>query len=179
MRRLSTLSPQRPKGLVVSTVLTYLFLFTEQTGAMVFRRIEVRLAREDGGEGARGGDRRIGDRLQRRPHRVDSRTTADANVARRTREIGVRVALGAQAAGVVGFVLRRSLVSVAGGIGIGLVIALVASRTAASLLYQVSPHDALAYFSAAGVLLSASIVAAWLPALRAARVDPVIALRSE
>jgi putative ABC transport system permease protein len=101
------------------------------------------------------------------------------NVAQRTREIGVRIALGAQTRGVIAIVLRKSVVWVAGGIGAGLVIALGASRAVSSLLYGISPQDPLAYAAAAGVLLIAAVFAAWIPALRAARVDPVVALRSE
>ena len=101
------------------------------------------------------------------------------NVAQRTREIGVRVALGAQTRSVVAIVLRKSLVWVGIGIAAGLLAALAAARAVASLLYGISPHDPLAYAAAAGVLLLAAVGAAWLPALRAARVDPVVALRSE
>ena len=101
------------------------------------------------------------------------------NVAQRTREIGVRVALGALTRSVVAMVLRKSLAWVAAGIAAGLLVALGTSRVLASLLYGISPHDPLAYAAAAGVLLIASILAAWVPALRAARVDPVVALRSE
>jgi putative ABC transport system permease protein len=101
------------------------------------------------------------------------------NVAQRTREIGVRVALGARTASVVGMILRKSLAWVATGLGAGVFIALLASRVLGSLLYGVSPHDPGAYAAAAGALLIASVLAAWLPARRAARVDPVEALRSE
>ena len=101
------------------------------------------------------------------------------NVAQRTREIGVRVALGARTQSVVGLVLRRSLLWVALGIAAGLAIALGVSRLVASLLYGISAHDPLTYAAAASTLLLAGLAAAWFPALRAARVDPVVALRSE
>jgi predicted permease len=101
------------------------------------------------------------------------------SVAQRTREIGVRVALGALTRSVVAMVLRKSFAWVAAGIVVGVLVALGASRAVASLLYGISPHDPLAYAAAAGVLLIASLLAAWVPALRAARVDPVVALRSE
>ena len=101
------------------------------------------------------------------------------NVAQRTREIGVRVALGAQTGSVVGLVLRTSLLWVAIGLATGIAVALGAARAVASLLYGISPHDPLAYAAAAFALLIASVLAAWVPALRAARVDPVVALRSE
>jgi len=101
------------------------------------------------------------------------------NVAQRTREIGVRVALGARTASVVGMVVRRSLAWVATGLVAGLFIALGASRVLGSLLYGVSAHDPGAYAAAAGALLTAAVVAAWLPARRAARVDPMTVLRSD
>jgi predicted permease len=101
------------------------------------------------------------------------------NVAQRTREIGVRVALGAQAGSVVGLVLRTSLPWVAIGLATGIAVALGAARAVGSLLYGISPHDPLAYAAAAFTLLIASVLAAWVPALRAARVDPVVALRNE
>ena len=101
------------------------------------------------------------------------------NVAQRTKEIGVRLALGALGAGVIGMVVRRSLVLASAGIVVGLAVALGASQLIAALLYDVSPRDPLAYFAAAMMLVLAAAVASWLPALRAARVDPMIALRQE
>ncbi len=101
------------------------------------------------------------------------------NVAQRTKEIGVRLALGALGAGVIGMVVRRSLVLASAGIVVGLAVALGASQLIAALLYDVSPRDPVAYFAAAMMLLLAAAVASWLPALRAARVDPMIALRQE
>ena len=101
------------------------------------------------------------------------------NVAQRTREIGVRVALGARARGVVVLVLRRSLAWVGAGVVAGLLAAFGLARLVGSLLYGVSPHDPLAFVAAAAALLGAAIFAAWVPALRAARVDPMVALRSE
>ncbi len=101
------------------------------------------------------------------------------NVAQRTHEIGVRVALGARARSVVAMALRQSLWWVAIGVVAGFLIALGASRVVGSLLYGVSPHDPIAYASAATILLAAAVAAAWLPARRAARVDPMVALRQE
>ncbi len=101
------------------------------------------------------------------------------NVAQRTREIGVRVALGAQTRSVIAIVLRKSLVWVGAGIAAGSLAAFGAARLVSSLLYGISPHDPLAYAAAAGLLLIAAAGAAWLPARRAAHVDPVVALRSE
>jgi predicted permease len=101
------------------------------------------------------------------------------NVAQRTQEIGVRMALGARATGVVAMVVRRSLMLAAAGIFAGLAAALGTSRLIESLLYEVSSRDPLAYAAAAATLLLAAALASWLPAARAARVDPITALRHE
>jgi ABC-type antimicrobial peptide transport system permease subunit len=79
----------------------------------------------------------------------------------------------------VALVLRKSLAWVGSGVAAGLLIALGASRAIGSLLYGISAHDPVAYAGAACALLIAAVGAAWLPALRASRVDPVVALRSE
>jgi putative ABC transport system permease protein len=101
------------------------------------------------------------------------------HVARRTHEIGLRIALGARTSRVVSMVVRRSLVLAGIGVVTGIAIALGASRLASSLLYGISPHDPVSYAAAAAVLLVAAVAAGSIPALRAARVDPVTALRSE
>ena len=100
-------------------------------------------------------------------------------VARRTHEIGVRMALGAKPARVVSMVVRRSLLLAGLGVAAGLAIALGASRLVSSLLYGIAPHDPISYAAAVAVLLLAAVAAGLVPALRAARVDPVTALRSE
>jgi len=76
-------------------------------------------------------------------------------------------------------VVRRSLLLAGLGIAAGIAIALGAARLASSLLYGIAPHDPVSYAAAAIVLLVAAVAAGWIPALRAARVDPVTALRSE
>ena len=101
------------------------------------------------------------------------------HVARRTHDIGVHIALGAQPAGVVGMIVRRSLLLAGLGIAAGMAMALGAARLASSLLYGIAPHDPVSYAAAAAVLLLAAVAAGWIPALRAASVDPVTALRSE
>jgi putative ABC transport system permease protein len=100
-------------------------------------------------------------------------------VARRRHEIGVRMALGARPTRVISMVVRRSLWLAGLGVGAGLAIALAASRLISSLLYGIAPTDAISYATAAALLLLAALAAGLLPALRAARVDPVTALRSE
>jgi predicted permease len=101
------------------------------------------------------------------------------NVAQRTREIGVRIALGALHRSVVAMILRKALLLLGVGLAAGTVVALGASRVAGSLLYGVSPNDPLAFAAAIGVLLLAAVAAAFVPARRAARVDPMVALRQE
>jgi predicted permease len=101
------------------------------------------------------------------------------SVAQRTREIGVRVALGADRWRVVGMVLRQGMVLAGLGVGIGALAAFGATRLIANLLYGVPPTDTLAFSAAAALLALAALTASWLPARRAAAVDPVVALRSD
>ena len=101
------------------------------------------------------------------------------SVSQRTREIGVRVALGAQRSHVLGLVLRQGVVLAAIGVVLGSLAALGATRLLASLLYGVAPTDVIAFGGAAAALGMAAVAASWLPARRAAGVDPIVALRSE
>jgi predicted permease len=101
------------------------------------------------------------------------------SVTQRRREIGVRVALGAQRGHVLGLILRQGFVLAGMGIAIGALVAVAATRLLSSLLYGVQPTDAIAFIGPAAMLGLAALVASWLPAMRAARVDPVIALRSD
>ncbi len=100
-------------------------------------------------------------------------------VAQRTREIGLRIALGAPQGSILTLILRRALLLVALGLAIGGVLAWFAVRFASGYIYGVEAHDALTFAAVAVVLASASFLAAWLPARRAAAVDPILALRSE
>jgi predicted permease len=100
-------------------------------------------------------------------------------VAQRTHEIGVRMALGAAPSDATALVVRQSIRPVVAGALVGLLAAAVVSRIAAAQMYGLSSLDPLAFGSAGGFLLVASIASAWLPARRAARVDPLIALRAE
>jgi len=100
-------------------------------------------------------------------------------VAQRTREIGVRVALGAQRTHVLGLVLRQGIVLAGIGVTVGSLAAFGATRLIGSMLYGVAPTDVVAFGTAAALLACAALLASWLPARRAARVDPMIAIRSE
>jgi predicted permease len=98
-------------------------------------------------------------------------------VRARTREIGVRVAVGATSRAVAGMVVRQAMVWTMAGAAIGLALALVITRFLGSFLYGVSPTDPLAFAGAAGVLVAVAAVAAFVPARRASRLDPLQALR--
>jgi predicted permease len=100
-------------------------------------------------------------------------------VAQRTREIGVRIALGAPQGNILALVLKRALLMVAIGLAAGVGISWFAVRFASSYIYGVKAHDAVTFVVVALVLGTAAFVAAWLPARRAASVDPILALRSE
>jgi len=101
------------------------------------------------------------------------------SVVQRTHEIGVRVALGAQRASVMTLVLRQGLALAAAGAAIGIVVALWATRFIAASLYEVKPLDPTVFVSTAAGLLGVAVLASFLPARRATRIDPMIALRAE
>ena len=101
------------------------------------------------------------------------------NVARRTGEIGVRIAMGASGAGVQWMVLRESLGMLGAGLGLGLPIALYAVRLVRSEMYEMSPFDPGVFLAAILGIAVVTVISAWLPARRAASVDPMTALRCE
>jgi putative ABC transport system permease protein len=100
-------------------------------------------------------------------------------VSQRTREIGVRMALGATAPEVRGMIVRQGMAIAAAGVGIGLIAAAAMSTVMASLLYGVSATDPVTYAGAAASLTTVALAASWFPAVRAAGVDPSRALRSD
>lgn len=100
-------------------------------------------------------------------------------VLTRRNEIGIRIALGASRANVVGLVLRRIGLMLAIGSVIGLVLALAASRSANSLVFGLQSTDPVTFVAATAVLLSAALLAVWLPARRASKLNPWLALRCE
>jgi hypothetical protein len=100
-------------------------------------------------------------------------------VEQRTQEIGVRMALGARPAGILGMVLGRAATFMAVGLVAGLAGAWGLARLVQSFLFQVPPHDAIVNASVAAQLAAAGLLAAFIPALRASRVDPIIALRTD
>jgi len=100
-------------------------------------------------------------------------------VAQERRELGVRVALGATRRQIVAGVLRRAATYLGIGLAVGLVAGRVLSALFTSLLFEVRPGDIYVYAIVAAILATVGLLAAAVPARRAARVDPVIALRSE
>ena len=101
------------------------------------------------------------------------------SVDRRTSEIGLRIALGARPFDVVQLVLRQVLLLVVLGTAIGIVAAFAAKRIVVNLLFHVSPNDPATLAAAVTTMLAIACVSAYLPARRASRVDPTIALRGE
>ena len=100
-------------------------------------------------------------------------------VSQRTREIGIRMALGAQGRSVIGLVVRQAMALVTIGIASGTVAALFLSQTLTKMLFSITPTDPATFILVALVLLAVALLASYLPARRATRVDPIVALRVE
>jgi putative ABC transport system permease protein len=104
---------------------------------------------------------------------------ASLSIARRTREFGVRMALGAQATDLLGLELGRTLTIVVAGLACGLAASLALAKAVAGFLYGVTPWSPAVYVAAVVALIVPAFVAAWIPARRATKVDPMVALRYE
>jgi ABC-type antimicrobial peptide transport system permease subunit len=102
-----------------------------------------------------------------------------ASVSQRTRELGIRMALGATARDVGRLIVRQGLKLVLIGIVIGVVSALALQRVIGKLLFGISPTDPLTFTMIAFLLIGVALLACWIPARRATKVDPLTALRSE
>src|SRR6185295_11705244 len=98
-------------------------------------------------------------------------------ITRRTREIGVRIALGAQRADIVGMVLRQGMSLALAGSAIGLMLAAAASRLLTNLLFGIPPIDPVTFTGAAALFAVIGFMACYVPARRATKVDPLLALR--
>jgi ABC-type antimicrobial peptide transport system permease subunit len=105
--------------------------------------------------------------------------THSFRVSRRTTEIGIRMALGASRAQVLGMVLRESLWVLVAGLAVGIPLTFFAARPLKSMLYQMSPLDPISFVVAIAAMIAVSVCAVLLPARRAASIDPMQALRSE
>ena len=100
-------------------------------------------------------------------------------VTMRRNEIGIRIALGANRGNVVGIILRQTVVLLAVGVTVGVALALAATRGASSLLFGLQPHDPLTFTAAGVLLIGVALIASFVPACRASRVDPMVALHYE
>ncbi|MGO8815564.1 MAG: FtsX-like permease family protein [Terriglobia bacterium] len=98
------------------------------------------------------------------------------SVSKRTREIGIRVALGARRGAVLGLVMKQGLRLTLAGTIVGIIGALALTRLLSSFLYGVSPTDPLTFLAVCALLIAVALSAAYLPARRAAKVDPMVAL---
>ena len=106
-------------------------------------------------------------------------SVADLDVRERTREIGIRLALGAKTPDLVGYVTRSGMIPVVGGVVIGVLASLGIASRLAGFLHEVSPRDPVSLFFAAGLLILAGLAGSVVPAIRASKVEPTDALRSE
>jgi putative ABC transport system permease protein len=101
------------------------------------------------------------------------------SVTQRTHEIGIRMALGAQGRGVMTLVIRQGMVLALIGVSIGLAASFALTRLMESLLFEVSTTDQATFAGVAALLVAVATLACWIPARRASRVDPMVALRCE
>jgi putative ABC transport system permease protein len=100
-------------------------------------------------------------------------------VGRRTHEIGIRLALGGRPNDVIALIMKQGILQTSAGLGLGIALAIVAGRALSGMLYEVDSADVLALLGSAVVLAVSTLIACWIPARRATKVDPMIALRNE
>jgi ABC-type antimicrobial peptide transport system permease subunit len=100
-------------------------------------------------------------------------------VAERTREIGIRMALGAQQSDAMTLILRQAMALTAIGTALGIVCTFYATRVLQEMLFGVSPHDPLTFGAVIALILAVALVASYVPARRATKVDPMVSLRYE
>ena len=101
------------------------------------------------------------------------------SVSQRTREIGIRMALGAQVGTVRLLIIKQAILIATVGVAVGLGVALISTRLLTTQLYGISPSDPVTLITAATVLMGVALLACYIPARRATKVDPLIALRYE
>jgi ABC-type antimicrobial peptide transport system permease subunit len=101
------------------------------------------------------------------------------SVTRRTREIGIRIALGSPRAKICGLIVRQGIIMVGLGILVGVLVSLSCGPLMRHFVYGVTPHDPVIIIGVTALLAAIAIFACWLPARRAMRVDPMVALRYE
>jgi ABC-type antimicrobial peptide transport system permease subunit len=101
------------------------------------------------------------------------------SVSRRTREIGIRLALGAQTGSVQGLIVRQGMLLTAIAVVVGLATALAVAKFSSALLYGIRPHDVVTFTAVPLFLAGVALVACWIPSRRASKVDPMTALRYE
>jgi len=101
------------------------------------------------------------------------------SAAQRTSEIGIRMALGAQPGNVLRLILTNGMTMVAAGVVIGLGLSVLLARSVHALLYGIGMFDPVSFLSTAGLLMLVALGACWIPARRAMRIDPIVALRNE
>lgn len=100
-------------------------------------------------------------------------------VVRRTNEIGIRMALGANRSGILSLILREAGWLLSVGVGVGIVLSLAGARAAKSLLYGLTPYDPLTLVAAIALIAIVAVAASSLPAQRASKLNPMVALREE